>query len=464
MTDRDFQFHGIHWQSRWLLQWAGAILFMASTAQAGSQCAGTWAPMGPGFSHDIHTLAVHDDGSGLAAYVGGDFMGAGDRFLLRIARWDGSEWQSVDRGVNGPAHAILSHDDGSGAALFVAGRITQPIGGPPSNTVARLGASGWTSLQPSPTDCFSTSASTCLTSYTIASEMISFDADANPRTPAELFVAGNFIRIGDLDAVGIAQWNGREWSAVGSASDGTVVAILVHDDGSGEALYAIGNFDLPGMPNLRIARWNGTEWSAVGTDVPSIGSTMTVFNDGLGEKLYVSSAPAAGLYQWDGVTWSLVPGSPIGSILVMTVLDDGVEPALYVGGLFESTKGPEQYSLARFDGVDWQYIDDLNSTVRHLLALDATAIDGPALVAAGDFTQARGVPVNRLAIRRCNGTSDLTGDGIVDSRDLAFLLDAWSIPPDAPGCAGVVPCAADINGDGLVNGFDLGILLSNWSP
>lgn len=48
---------------------------------------------------------------------------------------------------------------------------------------------------------------------------------------------------------------------------------------------------------------------------------------------------------------------------------------------------------------------------------------------------------------------DLTGDGLVNSADLATVLGAW----------GSNDCVADLNNDGMVNATDLGILLGSWS-
>jgi len=47
---------------------------------------------------------------------------------------------------------------------------------------------------------------------------------------------------------------------------------------------------------------------------------------------------------------------------------------------------------------------------------------------------------------------DLTGDRVVNSLDLSFVLNAW----------GTDNVMADLNGDGTVNGPDLAVILSNW--
>jgi hypothetical protein len=52
--------------------------------------------------------------------------------------------------------------------------------------------------------------------------------------------------------------------------------------------------------------------------------------------------------------------------------------------------------------------------------------------------------------------SDLTGDGVVDSLDLALLLGGWGA-----ACTSVC-CPGDINGDGNVDAIDLAIMLGAW--
>ncbi len=63
------------------------------------------------------------------------------------------------------------------------------------------------------------------------------------------------------------------------------------------------------------------------------------------------------------------------------------------------------------------------------------------------------VPADRLFHGGTIELADLNGDGVVNSQDLATLLNAW-------GSAG---SPADLNGDGIVGAPDLAILLSRWT-
>jgi formylglycine-generating enzyme required for sulfatase activity len=49
---------------------------------------------------------------------------------------------------------------------------------------------------------------------------------------------------------------------------------------------------------------------------------------------------------------------------------------------------------------------------------------------------------------------DFSLDGVVDGKDLGFMLSVWGSPDPF----------ADTNGDGIVNGDDLGVLLAQWGP
>lgn len=64
----------------------------------------------------------------------------------------------------------------------------------------------------------------------------------------------------------------------------------------------------------------------------------------------------------------------------------------------------------------------------------------------------------RLTFIACAGqvVGDVTGDGLVNSQDLAQLLGLWGPCP--------APCAADLNGDGFVSSPDLALLLGSWTP
>lgn len=175
----------------------------------------------------------------------------------------------------------------------------------------------------------------------------------------QLHVAGYFTIAGVPGRV--ARWDGAQWhelvgtqgQAFGNPS--IVLDLVAHDDGSGEALYAIGQFaSIGSLPATNVARWNGSDWSAVGAGFDAISEDSALWDDGSGEKLYVTGFfdfsggnPIQGVARWNGANWEAVgSGAPA----------NGYEIGAYShpthGGLFVSGAG----LLQRFDGVSWSQV------------------------------------------------------------------------------------------------------------
>ena len=72
---------------------------------------------------------------------------------------------------------------------------------------------------------------------------------------------------------------------------GSVDAFATHDDGSGPALFAAGDFATAAGVARIVGRWDGTSWSALGGGIAAGGSiqahALGVFDDGTGLALYV---------------------------------------------------------------------------------------------------------------------------------------------------------------------------------
>jgi len=102
---------------------------------------------GGGLNGAGHALAIFDDGTGPALYAGGEFTTAGGQTARRIARWDGSRWSEVGGGIpSGAVYALAVFNDGSGDALYVGGSFSS-AGGVPANNVAKWDGTSWTALR-----------------------------------------------------------------------------------------------------------------------------------------------------------------------------------------------------------------------------------------------------------------------------------------------------------------------------
>lgn len=334
------------------------------------------------------TSAVYDDGHGPALYVGGWFHIAGSEEVWGIAKWDGRSWSAVrgpgGSGVWGGAGAVFTmvvFDDGNGPALYVGGWFSW---------------AGWVPTR------------------------------------------------------NIARWNGREWSAVSgtttsSGLSGEVYSLAVFDDGTGPALFAAGDFQWAGTVWVSyIARWNGSSWSALsgpsGTGLNARAGTLAVFDDGSGPALYVAGGfstaggiAARGIARWNGSSWSPVSGPSgngiQGAIAAFAVFDDGTGPALYAGGLFTMAGGVPARSVAKWTRSGWaalssQTTNGTNGFVKSLLAVSTRR--GPSLIAAGEFTEAGGVAVGRIAEwdgRSWSTIAGLPSAGLDDTVNTLALFD-----------------------------------------
>src|SRR5690606_34199989 len=245
------------------------------------------------------SLAVYDDGSGPALYVGGFFTTAGGVPANRIARWDGQNWSAVGVGMTsgpgGQVRALAAYDDGTGTALYAAGSFLEADGAV-VNRIAKWDGTQWLPLGDG----------SGLNTH--AWDLEVFDDGSGP----SLYVAGEFATAGGVTVNHIARWDGTSWSDVAGGTNDDVRALHVFDDGDGPVLYAAGDFTTAGgVPVQRVATWDGASWADPGVGRNHTVTTMTVHDDGGGEALYLAGAfPAAGpgflvdgAIKWDGENW-----------------------------------------------------------------------------------------------------------------------------------------------------------------
>lgn len=379
-----------------------------------------WWPVGPGFDAYVGAFAVFDEGEGPRLFAGGAFRtGNGDEFNY-VARWDGSEWTQLSgpSGIGvGPQYSAVRalgvHDDGSGPALFAGGWF-QTAGGVPSQNVARWDGSAWSSLS-GPLDNGMNQTVETLTTI---------DAGSGE----ELLAGGLFTRAGGTLAYYLARWTGTEWSAFSepprNGMTGTIDALGVFDEGSGQALIAGGNFAYAGVvPSPRLARWDGTEWSALpapsGFGVDTAVSTLQPATLDSQRSLFIGgkftslgALAAAHIARWDGAEWFDVAGGMNDQVTSLVVFNDGGDHAVYAGGFFTTAGGFSAQYVARWDGTEWSPLtgssgNEIGGAVHALGAFDDGV--GAALFVGGTFISAGGLTANNIA--RWDGAewSNLTG-------------------------------------------------------
>ncbi len=150
----------------------------------------TWEEVGSGIFGgifaDVECSAAFDDGTGEALYVGGSDLSIPGFPLCSVARWDGIAWTPVGQYLGGRTTALLVWNDGSGPALYTSGTAQPGI-----NYLARLEGSTWV-----PYDGGVGGASLPPGSFPSVFGLGTYRGN--------LVVAGSFTRVGDGASVGAA--------------------------------------------------------------------------------------------------------------------------------------------------------------------------------------------------------------------------------------------------------------------
>jgi hypothetical protein len=251
-----------------------------------------------------------------------------------------------------------------------------------------------------------------------------------------LYCGGDFDQVAGVPAVGVARWDGKTWSGLGSGVVDSVSSLCVYDDGLGPALFAGGWISQAGgLPMNGVARWDGTSWQDVGAFPSSPGGTavyaLKVWDDGGGPALYAGGKfpVMSSIARWDGVTWTTL-GTGVTSptfnaeVRTLEVFDDGGGPALYAGGGFTDAGGVSVSGIARWDGASWSAVPGLFAGTQPGYCHALRAHDdgsGPALYATGGFDHAGPIVAGGLA--RWRGAWEPVGgdlDGGLDPFGRAF--------------------------------------------
>ncbi|MBI5363513.1 MAG: hypothetical protein HZA53_10075 [Planctomycetes bacterium] len=396
-----------------------------------------WPSFSYPYKSGVYAIAEVDVGDGPQFFAGGSFTQAGGVLGGNIARWDGTRWQPMGGGIEWPGstvsgvYALLGFDEGAGTALYAGGLFTQ-AGGATAYDLARWNGTNWSALGNGFDD--------------EVRALVAHDDG----TGAELYAGGRFRYEGSQLVNRIARWNGTSWSPLGVGMSGPVFALASFDDGSGSALYAGGLFQLAGgQPANAIARWNGTSWSPVGGGMTGPGASvfgLLVHDDGSGPALYATGpfssaggAPSANLARWNGTSWSAVGGGLDSYAYALAAQDDGTGKALYAGGTFAHAGGVVASDLARWNGTSWSSVVGgvtvpTNASVFALASADEGGGTGPALFVGGSFTALGGVDAHWVGeLHGCRIASFCAGDGL--DPDVTTPCPCGNFGAQGRGCA-----------------------------
>lgn len=210
-----------------------------------------------------------------------------------VAKWDGTNWQTVGNGFEESGHHLQT----IGTELYAV-RYEQQID---SNWLYQFDG---TDFQPIGEGVYLTTA------------VLGFSQTANLYNVTEyngdLIVCGEFDRAGTQSISGIMRRSGNQWAAMGSGLSGhianTATVMYPHDlCRFGNDLIVSGNFKLAGGQTVNgIARWDGTQWYAMGAGFNSTVYGIAVYNGELyagGDFTQSGTTPLTNIARWNGTSW-----------------------------------------------------------------------------------------------------------------------------------------------------------------
>jgi len=215
-----------------------------------------------------------------------------------------------------------------------------------------------------------------------------------------IYAGGTFSSAGNVNAAGIAGYDGTNWFGLGNGIIGQTASTFIFAlDADGTNLYAGGTFtNMDNSGASFIAHWNGTRWSAMGTSslngiVLAIAGPATNLYAG-GTVFNYNGSNINSIVHWNGTGWTpvgtgMTGGTAVSSPLVNVMLMQGGN--LYVGGSFTNAGGVSANSVALWDGSAWHALGTgLGGQVTGLAAY------GGYIYAGGGFTNS-GLGITNLA-------------------------------------------------------------------
>ena len=357
----------------------------------------TWTSLGSGATDGVNTSVAALAVSGSTVYVGGEFTQAGDAPANRVARFDTStqSWASLGSDLtNGVTGNFVSALAVSGSAVFVGGNFIQ-AGGAPAARVARFDtiSQTWSSLGSG------------------AANGVDGAVRALAVSGSTLYLGGEFTHAGGSPANRVVGFDTatQTWSRLGSGAANGVNNAVVELAVSDSTLYVGGNFSQAGgAPTDGVARFDASTqtWASLGSGAANAGrfiSALAVSGGTVyvgGEFNRVEGMPANNIARIDTTTqtwaslgsgWANGVNGNIGALAVS-------ESTVYAGGEFTHAGDTAANRVARFDTSTRSWASLGSGTGNGVNDfVSALAVSGSTVYVGGNFTQAGGTAMNRVA-------------------------------------------------------------------
>ena len=219
----------------------------------------------------------------------------------------------------------------------------------------------------------------------------------------DIYICGAFYKCGGKDIFGIARWNGTQWDSVGTRMrffyEGNYNLPSVDDmEVINNELYIVGNFTSIGnVSSIGVAKWDGQNWTDLSQGIvnpyPSNSYSSLMYYK---NELYLAGIGSIGLLKRVGNTWIKVGPGVKGDAWVNCL--EVYQNNLYVAGYFQTPAGNIDNSLFYTNGTS--YFGTAGGVLpSNLLDIQEYKTE---LYACGQFDYAGFQPVGRIA--KWNGT------------------------------------------------------------
>jgi hypothetical protein len=349
--------------------------------------------MGAGPSGTNYTLAF----VGSDLYTGGNFTNISGSTIWGAAHWNGSGWEAVTAGFAGQVSSTVSSAAGINGQLYVGGNFIR-AGNAGVTALAKWYGSAWSAVNGR------------------ATKGVYFNPGVALKTSSHLYIGGGVVVAGGVVCKRIAQFDGTNWdSMLGGVLGNNVAAPSVNAIiENGGNIYIGGYFtNIGGTGANYVAMWDGANFYPLGSGLNNSVNALvfhqgTLFAGGSFTARGDNSATLKGIAMWDGSNWQDVPTISYWRVnnIFNALVSDGTN--LYAGGNYDIgwqtsppvVTGDDLENIGYWDGTTWHSMGvALTNTV------NALALQNGILFAGGSFTNSYtgGVRFNRIAA--WNGTS-----------------------------------------------------------
>jgi len=387
-----------------------------------------WLSIGTGLPGDIQKMVATPTGELFGTVEGGDGLST------KLFKWNKTLWSEVATFDS----RVTSLDVAADGSLYASGWFTT-IGASSIANLAKLTGNAWSAVPGAPEGinvvrlvdgvlCIGGSVQPdeagvqCLENGTWQKKPFpdSYgEVNDLAKQDGDLIAAGRFQLSQDDAGGSLARWTGSAWELIGGGLEGAGAGTVVDMEVDGDKIYVTGDISFAGGSQVNhVAMWDVTQsrWSSLNDGItgrsggvgfgPPPGQALVKDQGG---EIYVGGSfsmiggrNALGIARWDGNQWNPVDdpkAKRLGVNGVVTAIAEGPNSEMYVGGEFPLVGGDvAASSVARLENDAWTSLGlGFDGVVRTL------AVSGGAVYAGGEFL--RSGPILTRHVAKWNGAS-----------------------------------------------------------